>query len=70
MGHFEHAICPEVKTFKESLAKILELLEDKKENKILMYCTGGIRCEKAALYLEENGFQNVFSVIDSNSINY
>jgi len=59
VGHFAGAICPEVDTFKEELPKVLELLEDKKDNKILMYCTGGIRCEKASAWLRHHGYKDV-----------
>lgn len=59
VGHFVGAVCPEVDTFKEELPKVLEILEDKKDKKILMYCTGGIRCEKASAWLKHNGFEDV-----------
>ncbi|HAV02746.1 MAG TPA: hypothetical protein DCW95_06085, partial [Chryseobacterium sp.] len=48
VGHFEGAITPDVETFRESLPIINEQLQEHKEDKnLLMYCTGGIRCEKA-----------------------
>lgn len=62
VGHFEHAITPDVATFREELPLVAEMLADKKEQKILMYCTGGIRCEKASAYLKHNGFENVFQL--------
>ena len=46
VGHFKGAICPDVDTFREELPVVLDMLEDKKDKKILLYCTGGIRCEK------------------------
>jgi len=62
VGHFEGAICPEVATFREELPVVKELLKDKKEKPIALYCTGGIRCEKASAYLRQNGFKNVYQL--------
>lgn len=59
IGHFENAICPDVDTFREELPMVAEMLKDKKNSKILMYCTGGIRCEKASAYLKHQGFNDV-----------
>ena len=62
VGHFENAIVPDAVTFREELPMVAELLADKKDKKILMYCTGGIRCEKASAYMRYRGFQNVFQL--------
>jgi UPF0176 protein len=59
IGHFENAICPDVDTFREELPLVVDLLKDKKDQKILMYCTGGVRCEKASAYLKHHGFKDV-----------
>lgn len=59
IGRFEGAICPEADTFREELEMVTDLLEDKKDKKILLYCTGGIRCEKASAYLKHKGFEDV-----------
>lgn len=59
IGHFEGAICPDADTFRDELPMVLDNLGDKKENKILLYCTGGIRCEKASAYLKHHGFSDV-----------
>ena len=59
VGHFEGAICPDVETFKESLPIIKKQLEKNKNKKILLYCTGGIRCEKASAYLKHHNFKDV-----------
>jgi len=59
IGKFQGAICPDVETFKEELPKVKEALKGQKDNQILLYCTGGIRCEKASAYLKHHGFQNV-----------
>ena len=59
VGHFENAVCPDVDTFREEVEAVLNEFGDKKDSKILMYCTGGVRCEKASAYLKHNGFQDV-----------
>lgn len=59
VGHFENAILPDADTFREELPMIVDLLQDKKDKKILLYCTGGIRCEKASAYLKHKGFLDV-----------
>ncbi len=62
IGTFEGAIQPNSKSFKEFSSWVesnLSLLENKK---IAMFCTGGIRCEKASSYLLEKGFKNVFQL--------
>ena len=63
VGHFEGAITPDVTTFRESLPIIDKMLEEHKEDKnLLMYCTGGIRCEKASAYFKHKGFKNVYQL--------
>lgn len=63
IGHFEGAVTPDVDTFRESLPIINERLQEHKENKnLLMYCTGGIRCEKASAYFKHQGFKNVYQL--------
>lgn len=62
VGHFEGAICPDVETFREALPLVEEMLQDKKDHPIIMYCTGGIRCEKASAYMRYRGFKNVFQL--------
>jgi len=59
IGHFERAITPDVDTFREELALVPKLLDDKKDKKVALYCTGGIRCEKASAWLKHQGFTNV-----------
>lgn len=59
IGHFERAITPDVDTFREELAVTPELLAEHKDKKIALYCTGGIRCEKASAWLKHKGFTNV-----------
>ncbi len=60
VGHFENAIEIPSDTFREQLPMAVSMLEEKKDSKIIMYCTGGIRCEKASAYMLHNGFKNVF----------
>ncbi|SEP89842.1 oxygen-dependent tRNA uridine(34) hydroxylase TrhO [Flavobacterium urocaniciphilum] len=70
IGHFKGAITPDVETFRESLPIINEQLKDFKEDKnLVMYCTGGIRCEKASAFFKHQGFKNVFQ-LEGGIINY
>lgn len=62
VGHFKNAIEVPSDTFREQLPMAVEMLKDKKDKNIVMYCTGGIRCEKASAYMLHNGFKNVFHV--------
>lgn len=60
VGHFRNAWCPDVDTFREQLPLVVEELRDKKDKPVVMYCTGGIRCEKASAYLKSKGFKDVY----------
>jgi len=60
VGHFDNAIEIPSDTFREQLPLSAEKLQEDKDRKIIMYCTGGIRCEKASAYLLHRGFKNVF----------
>ncbi|ULQ57794.1 rhodanese-related sulfurtransferase [Flavihumibacter rivuli] len=60
VGHFDKAIEVPSDTFREQLPMAVEMMRDKKDKNIIMYCTGGIRCEKASAYMLHNGFKNVF----------
>ena len=63
IGHFKNAITPDVDTFRESLPIIEEDLKEHKEDKnLVMYCTGGIRCEKASAYFKHKGFKKVYQL--------
>jgi UPF0176 protein len=60
VGHFKGAILPDVDTFRESLPYIEETyLKGNEDKNIVMYCTGGVRCEKASAWFKHRGFQNV-----------
>jgi UPF0176 protein len=69
VGHFEKALEIPSDTFREQLPMAVEMMQDKKEQNIIMYCTGGIRCEKASAYMLHNGFKNV-SHLEGGIINY
>ncbi|MFK7936409.1 MAG: rhodanese-related sulfurtransferase [Saprospiraceae bacterium] len=62
VGHFDGAILPDVETFREALPLVEDMLEEDKDKNIVMYCTGGIRCEKASAYYKHKGFKNVFQL--------
>jgi UPF0176 protein len=63
IGHFEGAITPDVDTFRQSLPLIEKDLEaHKSDKKLVMYCTGGIRCEKASAYFKHKGFEQVYQL--------
>lgn len=59
VGHFQGAILPDADTFRDELKMVKEMLRGKEDQKILMYCTGGIRCEKASAYFKHLGFKDV-----------
>lgn len=62
VGHFEGAITPDVETFRESLPIIDEMLQEHSDKHIVMYCTGGIRCEKASAYFKHRGLEKVYQL--------
>ena len=69
VGHFKDAITPDVETFKASLPIIEEMLDEHRDKNIVMYCTGGIRCEKASAYFKHKGFEKVYQ-LDGGIIEY
>lgn len=69
VGHFQNAIEVPSDTFREQLPMAADMMKDKKEKNIIMYCTGGIRCEKASAYMLHKGFRNVFH-LEGGIINY
>lgn len=60
IGTFRNATSPGTTTFREFPDYVQQQLADKKDQKIAMFCTGGIRCEKATSFLKANGFEQVF----------
>lgn len=69
VGHFVKAIEIPSDTFREQLPMAVTMMKDNKDKNIIMYCTGGIRCEKASAYMLHNGFKNVFH-LEGGIINY
>lgn len=69
VGHFENAIEVPSDTFRDQLPMAVDMLKDEKDKNIVMYCTGGIRCEKASAWMKHNGFQHVFH-LEGGIINY
>ncbi|HNQ13728.1 MAG TPA: rhodanese-related sulfurtransferase [Bacteroidia bacterium] len=59
IGHFTKALKPDADTFRDAIMMATEMVQDKKDSKILLYCTGGIRCEKASAYFKHKGFSDV-----------
>jgi Predicted sulfurtransferase len=59
VGHFENAVCPDVDTFREEIDMVVRDFAKDKDKKFLLYCTGGVRCEKASAYLKHHGFEDV-----------
>src|SRR6478736_5295143 len=69
VGRFKNAICPDVDTFRQELQVAEDLMKDQKDKNLLMYCTGGIRCEKASAWMKHQGFKHVFQ-LDGGIIEY
>ena len=69
VGYFEGAIRPDITNFRDLLPAVEDMLADKKDANIVMYCTGGIRCEKASAYYLHRGFPNV-AMVDGGIIDY
>ncbi len=59
VGYFENALKPDADTFRDALPQALEMTRGNEDKKILLYCTGGIRCEKASAYFKHHGFKDV-----------
>jgi UPF0176 protein len=69
VGHFENAIEIPSDTFREQLPMAAAMLDGAKDRNIIMYCTGGIRCEKASAFMLHKGFSNVYH-LEGGIINY
>jgi UPF0176 protein len=59
VGRFDRAFCPDADTFREELPLVIDHLKGQENKKVIMYCTGGIRCEKASAYFKYKGFKDV-----------
>lgn len=60
IGTFKNAIDPRTKTFREFPTYVRDHYDPKKHKKVAMFCTGGIRCEKASSFMLEEGFETVY----------
>ena len=69
VGHFENAVEIPSDTFRDQLPMVVEMMQEKKDKNIIMYCTGGIRCEKASAYMKHHGFEHVYH-LEGGIINY
>ncbi|MBL7759336.1 MAG: rhodanese-related sulfurtransferase [Sediminibacterium sp.] len=69
VGHFQNAVEIPSDTFREQLPMAVDMLKGKEEKNIIMYCTGGIRCEKASAYMLHKGFNRVYH-LEGGIINY
>ncbi len=69
VGHFDRAIEIPSDTFREQLPMAVDMMKGKEDKNIIMYCTGGIRCEKASAFMLHKGFKNVFH-LEGGIINY
>ena len=63
IGKFHNAITPKLEVFRD-FRKVAKKLSKHKDKKIVMYCTGGIRCEKASAYMKEQGYKKVYHLKD------
>ncbi len=62
LGTFEGAVVPDIRTFREFPKAVRELPEGMKDETVVMFCTGGIRCEKAGPFMEMEGFKNIYQL--------
>ncbi|VFP86664.1 UPF0176 protein YceA [Candidatus Erwinia haradaeae] len=69
VGHFHKALAIPGNTFREQLAIVVNMLKQYKNHQIVLYCTGGIRCEKASAWMRHHGYKNVYQ-IEGGIINY
>lgn len=60
IGTFENALNPHTESFRDFPAFVDNTLDPSKHKKVAMFCTGGIRCEKASAFMKQRGFENVF----------
>ncbi len=62
LGSFTGAVVPDIRTFREFPNAVRELPQEMKDETIVMFCTGGIRCEKAGPFMEMEGFKNIYQL--------
>ena len=68
IGKFKNAITPDIETFRD-FKKVVSDLRQYKDKKIVLYCTGGVRCEKASVLLIKEGFKDI-NQVDGGILNY
>ena len=62
LGTFKGAVVPDIRTFREFPQAVRELPDAMKDETVVMFCTGGIRCEKAGPFMEMEGFRNIYQL--------
>lgn len=62
LGTFAGAVVPDIQKFREFPKAVREMPEEMKDETVVMFCTGGIRCEKAGPFMEMEGFKNVYQL--------
>jgi UPF0176 protein len=62
LGTFKGALIPKINTFREFPEAVRNLPQELKEQPVVMFCTGGIRCEKAGPFMEQEGFRNIYQL--------
>jgi UPF0176 protein len=62
LGTFKGAVIPHINTFREFPEAVRKLPEELKDQPVVMFCTGGIRCEKAGPFMEQEGFRNIYQL--------
>lgn len=69
VGTFQNAVNPDIENFRDFPDYVEKNMMDKKDKKIAMFCTGGIRCEKSTAYMKKMGFDKVYH-LKGGIINY
>ncbi|NIH16585.1 MAG: rhodanese-related sulfurtransferase [Buchnera aphidicola (Periphyllus lyropictus)] len=62
IGHFKNSISINTKTFRSQLSNLFRYIKNYKKKKIVIYCTGGIRCEKTAFLMYKKGYKKVYQI--------
>ena len=62
LGTFKGAIIPNISTFRQFPDAVRKLPEELKDQPVVMFCTGGIRCEKAGPFMEQQGYRNIYQL--------
>ncbi|MES2475438.1 MAG: sulfurtransferase [Verrucomicrobiota bacterium] len=62
LGTFQGALIPHINTFREFPDAVRKLPEELKDQPVVMFCTGGIRCEKAGPFMEQEGYRHIYQL--------